>query len=67
MLIVLQSNLVCFASPVAYSADMYTAPNIGNVLDLDNYSCGQSVQEVKVANNATEAIEENKKGHLGIF
>uniref|UniRef100_A0A3Q7HNZ6 CS domain-containing protein n=1 Tax=Solanum lycopersicum TaxID=4081 RepID=A0A3Q7HNZ6_SOLLC len=61
---VLQSNLVCFASPVAYSADMYTAPNIGNVLDLDNYSCGQSVQEVKVANNATEAIEENKKGHL---
>ncbi|XP_069155321.1 protein BOBBER 1 isoform X2 [Solanum lycopersicum] len=40
------------------------APNIGNVLDLDNYSCGQSVQEVKVANNATEAIEENKKGHL---
>ncbi|TMW82659.1 hypothetical protein EJD97_005461 [Solanum chilense] len=40
------------------------APNIGNGLDLDNYSCGQSVQEVKVANNATEAIEENKKGHL---
>ncbi|KAH0748798.1 hypothetical protein KY290_028030 [Solanum tuberosum] len=33
----------------------------GNGLDLDNYSCGQSVQEVKEANNTTEAIEENKK------
>ncbi|KAH0658464.1 hypothetical protein KY289_027212 [Solanum tuberosum] len=36
----------------------------GNGLDLDNYSCGQSVQEVKEANNTTEAIEENKKGLL---
>ena len=46
---------------------MYTAPTIGNGLDLDNYSCGQSVQEVKEANNATEVLEENKKGPLGIF
>ncbi|KAL3334600.1 hypothetical protein AABB24_031034 [Solanum stoloniferum] len=40
------------------------APNIGNGLDLDNYSRDQSVQEVKEAINTTEAIEENKKGLL---
>ncbi|KAH0743074.1 hypothetical protein KY290_031067 [Solanum tuberosum] len=51
---------------IALSADMYTTPNIGNGLDLDNYSWDQSVQEAKKAINTTEAIEENEKGLLGI-
>ncbi|KAG5600744.1 hypothetical protein H5410_032114 [Solanum commersonii] len=49
---------------IAFSADMYTTPNIGNGLDLDNYSWDQSIHKVKEAINTTEAIEENKKGLL---